>query len=317
MATNKQAIIRYRVIDRCLRNTDRSWNWKALADECVEEISKVLDTPISSISERTIKGDISDMRNDERLGYYAPIEYDRKEKSYYYSDLNYSITESPINKSEAKELKNMINLMRQFTGFKYMSGIENILSKLELIVNESTRTTRTIVMMEKPVFIAGQEHIDDCYKAIRDKQTLSITYQPFEGPISTAIISPYLLKEYQNRWYLIAYKHQNQAMRTYGLERIQNITPSISAFIDNGFDAEAHYKDVIGVTLDPNIDIEKIQFRVKGRGRFYIETNPIHHSQKCLHREEEVFTFEIEVRPNYELEKIFKSYGDALEVVKV
>jgi len=100
MATNKHAIIRYRTIDRCLRDLDRQWTWKELAAACSAEISVVSKEDVS-ISERTIKYDISAMRSDERLGYHAPIEYDRKEKSYYYTDPQYRLTESAINKSDS------------------------------------------------------------------------------------------------------------------------------------------------------------------------------------------------------------------------
>ena len=41
MATNKHAIIRYRVIDKCLRQVDKNWNWKTLAEACALELQKV------------------------------------------------------------------------------------------------------------------------------------------------------------------------------------------------------------------------------------------------------------------------------------
>ena len=135
MPTNKHAIIRYRTIDRSLRNLNKQWNWRALVEACEREILRSTGKEVS-ISERTIKADIASMRSDEVLGYFAPIEYDRKEKSYYYSDRRYSITEAPLNKSDSKELKRVISLLRQFTGFKHLEGIDNIIHKLELMVYE-------------------------------------------------------------------------------------------------------------------------------------------------------------------------------------
>ena len=44
MATNKHAIIRYRVIDKCLRQVDQTWNWKTLAEACVKELKAVTNT---------------------------------------------------------------------------------------------------------------------------------------------------------------------------------------------------------------------------------------------------------------------------------
>ena len=60
MATNKHAIIRYRVIDKCLRQVDQTWNWKSLAEACVKELKAVTDTK-TTLSERTIKGDLQNI----------------------------------------------------------------------------------------------------------------------------------------------------------------------------------------------------------------------------------------------------------------
>ena len=132
MSTNKHALIRYRVIDKCLRQVDRAWNWKTLAAACAVEIQKVTGKA-TTLSERTIKGDLQSMRHDEALGYFAPIDYDRGEKTYYYTNRQYSITESPLNRSDSDELKNAIGLLRQFTGFQHLEGIDNIIQKLELL----------------------------------------------------------------------------------------------------------------------------------------------------------------------------------------
>ena len=137
MATNKHALIRYRVIDKCLRQVDRQWNWKSLSKACSSEIEAVTGKQ-TTLSERTIKGDIQNMRHDEILGYFAPIEYDRMEKSYYYSNRSFSITEAPLNKSDSNELKSVIGLLRQFTGFRHLEGIDNIIQKLELLAYESS-----------------------------------------------------------------------------------------------------------------------------------------------------------------------------------
>jgi len=132
MATNKHAIIRYRVIDKCLRQVDKNWNWKTLAEACALELQKVTGQS-TTLSERTIKGDLQNMRHDEALGYFAPIEYDRKEKTYYYTQRGYSITEAPLNRSDSEELKSVIGLLRQYTGFTHLEGIDNIIQKLELM----------------------------------------------------------------------------------------------------------------------------------------------------------------------------------------
>jgi predicted DNA-binding transcriptional regulator YafY len=315
MATNKQAIIRYRVIDKCLRKVDKPWSWQALAEACTTEIEALLKRPINGISERTIKGDIMSMRSDERLAYFAPIAYDYKEKSYYYTDRTYSITEAPISKPEAEELGQLIALMRQFVGFKHLHGIENILHKLELLVFESTKPSTPIVQLEQPFVLVGLEWLDNLYQSAKEKKAITIRYQPFEGEVSNVLISPYLLKEYKNRWFLFALKHDNQELRTYGLERIKNITPSIAPYIQSDFNPEEYFEDIIGVSLDKSVPRQLLKFSVTGPDRHYILTNPIHHSQKVIAEAKGSITFSIEVRPNHELQKIFRSYGDALSVL--
>ncbi len=315
MASNKHALIRYRVIDKCLRRVDQAWNWESLGRECSLEIEKNTGKP-TTLSQRTIKGDIQSMRNDSSLGYYAPIEYDRKEKSYYYSRSGYSITESPLNKSDSEELKNVINLLHQYTGFQHLAGIENIIQKLELLAYESTKTTKKIVHLAQPDVIPGQKWLDPLYEAIKQEKAVSIQYQPFGKEVATYIISPYLLKEYSNRWYLYAEYHQKSELRTFGLERIVNITPSLQEYkASENFNADNYFRDIIGITLEPNQVPLKIQFEVYNRTVNYIRTKPLHHTQKEISSTTECTLFEMTLIPNFELQSLLLSFGENLKVI--
>lgn len=316
MATNKHAIIRYRVIDQCLRNIDGTWNWKTLAEACSKEIQKSTGDK-KTLSERTIKGDIQAMRLDDRLGYFAPIEYDRKEKSYYYSDRNYSITESPLNKTDSQELKQVISLLRQFTGFKHLEGIDNIIHKLELMVYESVTKSKQIVHLEQAVSIPGQEWLDQIYQAIKEEQALNIEYQAFDKPSSFAIISPHLLKDFKNRWYLIGLNHEKNGLRTYGLERIKSIKKSIQSFKRaEHFDPDAYYQDIIGITLEPGKKKSEIIFEAYGYLIPFLKTQAIHQSQKEISTKPGTSTFSISLIPNNELENLILSFGENIKILK-
>ena len=156
------------------------------------------------------------MRNDKALGYFAPIEYDRKEKSYYYSDRGYSITESPINKSDRDQLKQMISLIRQYTGFTYLDGIGNIIQKMELLVYESMGQSKQYVHLDQPSHIPGQQWLDQLYNSIKSETAINIEYAAFGKEPYLAIISPYLLKEYENRWYLYCLLYTSPSPRDRG-----------------------------------------------------------------------------------------------------
>jgi predicted DNA-binding transcriptional regulator YafY len=316
MSTNKHALIRYRVIDKCLRQTDKAWNWKSLAEACGVEIEKVTSKP-TTLSERTIKGDLQSMRHDEALGYFAPIEYDRVEKSYYYSNRQYSITEAPLNRSDSEELKNAIGLLRQFTGFQHLAGIGNIIQKLELLAYESTSTSESIVHLAQPSEIPGQKWLDQLYEAIKEQKALAMTYKPFDREASAAIISPYLLKEYDNRWYLYAKNHGKLVLRTYGLERITELKGSLQAYKPaDDFDPERYFKDIIGVTLEPNKNPQKIQLEVYGNTKNYILTKSLHKTQRIVEERKGSVVIELSLIPNYELESLIMSFGEQLKVLK-
>ncbi len=316
MPTNKHALIRYRVIDRSLRNIDRQWNWSTLAEACAKEIQKTTNQKLS-LSERTIKGDIAAMRTDEALGYYAPIEYDRKEKSYYYSDRNYSITEAPLNKSDSNELKSVLSMLRQFTGFRHLEGIENIIHKLELLVYESRGEEKQIVQIEQASNVPGQMWLDTLYMAIKEETALSLSYKAFNKEESTFVISPYLLKEYKNRWFLYAQNHQKSALRTYGLERITALRPSLQKYkMTENFNPDAYFKDIIGVGLDPSKKAVDVELEISGNTIHYFNTQKIHHSQNCISQSKTKHVYSFKLIPNYELESLILSYGDDVRVLK-
>ena len=72
MAQNKNALLRYRTIDRCLRNTGRRWTLQDLVDACSNALYEY-EGKQDLVSTRTVQLDIQMMRSD-RLGYEAPIE---------------------------------------------------------------------------------------------------------------------------------------------------------------------------------------------------------------------------------------------------
>lgn len=108
MPTNKNALIRYRVIDNCLRNRFRRWTLDDLVDACSDALYD-MEGITKGVCARTVQNDIQIMRSD-KLGYNAPIEvYDRI--YYRYSDPNYSITEMPLSMDDCRLLKRAIILL--------------------------------------------------------------------------------------------------------------------------------------------------------------------------------------------------------------
>ena len=108
MPANKNALIRYKTIDNCLRNRYRRWTLDDLVEACSDALYD-MEGITKGVCTRTVQMDIQIMRSD-KLGYNAPIEvYDRI--YYRYADPDYSITEMPLSIEGYKLIKKAIILL--------------------------------------------------------------------------------------------------------------------------------------------------------------------------------------------------------------
>lgn len=315
MATNLHALIRYRTIDKCIRDVDRLWRWQQLAEACSHELKSQMGID-KNISRRTIFMDIQNMKSG-KLGYHAPIENDRKE-GYYYSDSKFSINNVPLKKEDMDELNNALLILKQFSGKESIAGLENVLVKLEdtLQIKRGRKKSQEIIQFEHSLNEPGQKWLNGIYDAIKNKQAITISYQPFDREPRPVVMSPYLLKENNNRWFCFGHSHEYGNLTNIGLDRIVDFKKSLQPYLENeSYDLGEYFESIVGVTRPNDIVRQKITFKAYGRQRRYIETKPIHESQKVVELTDEFGVFEIEVVPNYELEARLLSYGDTVEVL--
>ena len=119
MPANKNALIRYKTIDNCLRNRYRRWTLDDLVDACSEALYD-MEGIRKGVSVRTVQGDIQVMRSD-KLGYNAPIEvYDHK--YYRYADKDYSIMDMPMSQNDYEVMQEAVDMLRQLEDFGQFSG---------------------------------------------------------------------------------------------------------------------------------------------------------------------------------------------------
>ena len=108
MPANKNALIRYKTIDRCLRNRFRLWTIDDLTEACSAALRE-MEGITKGVSVRTVQGDLQMMRSD-KLGYNAPIEvFDRV--YYRYADPNYSINEMPLTEDDCRLLRQAVEML--------------------------------------------------------------------------------------------------------------------------------------------------------------------------------------------------------------
>jgi hypothetical protein len=128
VAQNKNALIRYKTIDKCLQNKYRQWTLQDLMDACSDALYEY-EGKENPVSKRTIQLDIQMMRS-EKLGYHAPIEvYDKK--YYHYVEEGFSITAIPLTETDINVLTETVSMLKQFKDFSLFSDVSDILQRLE------------------------------------------------------------------------------------------------------------------------------------------------------------------------------------------
>ena len=123
MPINRNALIRYRTIDKCLQNRRRKWTIEDLIEACNEALYE-FEGIQRGVSLRTIRLDLNSMRSD-KLGYNAPIIV-RDRKYYSYEDPAYSITNIPLSARDLGILQEVSGLLHQFKGFSHFRSEERL-----------------------------------------------------------------------------------------------------------------------------------------------------------------------------------------------
>jgi len=316
MATNLHALIRHRTIDRCLRDRSQPWNWVRLAEECELMLNDEMGIDCN-LSRRTIMYDIKHMK-DGILGYYAPIEYNRQRKSYEYSDADFSINQAPLSAKTLEELDQVLLILRQFSGQEKLEGMGSVIAKLEHGLNiQRDDEAEPLIHFEQSLNAPGQKWLDILYQHIKKKECLSITYQAFGKDITHHIVSPYILKEFNNRWFLFGFKHQDEYIQNLALDRIQEVRKSLKSFERvKKFDPSVLFNDIVGVTLPEKGKVTRILMEAYGNQAKYIETKPLHKSQRVHKVTNKSIVFSYDLIPNFELESKILAYADLVRIIK-
>ncbi len=312
MPINKNALIRYKTIDKCLQNTFRQWTLndliEAVSDALYEYEGKDID-----VSKRTVQLDLQMMRSD-KLGYNAPIEvYNRK--YYRYADESYSIINIPVTDKDVKIMNEAIQVLRQFKDFSLFKEMDGVLQRLEDSVYSSQDQNRAIIHLDKNEQLKGLEFIDVIYEAIQNKKVIEVLYQSFKARQPSAmIVHPQLLKEFNNRWFLLG-SHKGKYI-TLALDRMSTITTMENQnYIDHNINGDDYYKEVVGVTVS-NSRAQRIEFWVDKHNAPYVITKPFHASQRIIKQTEDGVVFNILVQINFELERLILGFGDSIEIIK-
>ncbi len=316
MPVNRNALIRYRTIDNCLKNRFRKWTLDDLIDACSDALYEYEGID-KGVSKRTVQSDIQVMRSD-KLGYNAPIiVIDRK--YYTYEDPNYSITNIPLSGQDLDRLTEVVTILKQFKGFSHFQEVSGMVQKLEDKINTSKNNQKRIIDFEKNDNLKGLDYLDQVYQAILRKQVLHISYQSFKArQPSDIFFHAYLLKEYRNRWFMLGKRDKDTRLTTLALDRILDLQEDKTIpYQENlAYDLENYYTHVVGVTVMENRPPEIVELFIDRSNAPYVLTKPIHHSQQLLERTAEGIKVQLQLMINFEFERVILGFGPSVKVIK-
>ena len=315
MSQNKNALLRYKTIDKCLQNTYRKWTLSDLIEACSDALYEYEGRDID-ISKRTLQMDIQLMRSD-KLGYNAPITVYEK-KYYRYEEEDYSITNIPLTDHDMNILSETVEMLKQFKDFSLFSELGGIIHRLEDKVHTEKTDESSIIHLDKNEHLKGLEHLDFLYQAILKKKCIDILYQSFKARHPSFItFHPYILKEFNNRWFLIGCNNKEDNIKTYALDRIVSLTINDKAkYTRRKFNGDTYYKNTIGVTVLNDEMLYTVQLEIDKYNAPYVLTKPFHSSQEVINKNiDGSVIIQVKVHLNFEFERLILGFGDAIKVI--
>jgi predicted DNA-binding transcriptional regulator YafY len=176
------------------------------------------------------------------------------------------------------------------------------------------------LQLERTEQFNGSELLPLLWDALRGQRSIRFSYASYTETNSLPLvrtIEPGIIFEYRNRWYLDGWDVEKNGIRTFGLDRMSNLTLAEKAIATNRTDAYKFLrKQVIGVTTPNDANAERVLLRFSNLEANYIISLPMHSSQKVLQNTTSGVEIELFVVLNHELEREILAYGEAVEVLE-
>jgi len=253
-------------------------------------IKEFLFTQGFEISTRTIQRDIDQIRFE----FGIEIKYNRIKNGYFIDE------EQSIN-------------IETFLRFLEIVGTADLLA--ESLKDSKDRLK--YITFESKGYLKGIGNLKSLLFAIKNHRRIFFSHENFEtGKTKKYLLEPYLLKEYQNRWYVIGIVGNLNEFRTFGIDRIENLKISDEIFSpDKKKDPLKMFENIVGLTYSINKLEEVILSFIPLQGK-YIKALPLHKSQEIIADNENELVIKLRIIPNFEFEQKILMLGDRVKVIK-
>jgi predicted DNA-binding transcriptional regulator YafY len=308
MPVVKNARLRERTLDQILRNHNRKYS--------IEELIIQLENSLGErISRSTLYSDFAHMKEE----YGADI-VRNKDGKYFYQDSNFSIDKAPLDPEDKKLLEMATNIFRIFSSSPIYSKFESTIDKIVTgsKISKTDKKKINCIQPEKANSVIGVLYIEPILNAILDKSSIEIEYQKQGQAPEKKTLSPYLLKQVDQHWYLIAYDNQNSKLiKNYSLDKILSVKLSDEPYkYDSAFDAEEFFKYSYGIYHNYKDTPQKIKLEFKDPYINTIINYPLSPYQThSLSKDGKKLTVNLELYDSWEIVTEILKYGASVKVL--
>ena len=270
------------------------------------------DTQIDNISERLLRDNLKEL--EEKYGAVFDTGLHRgRERLWRYKDTNFSILQQTSKDMEV--IRQTLENLNLFKGDPRYDMLRFYLMGLQKGISESGLS---FMSFDNNSEVGGLDKVEPVLEAITHKYPLKLCYKPFNKDEFVVNIHPYHLRQYNKRWFVLAYSEEQKEIQNYPLDRIVKLEHLSKPYIETDVDFEEYFDDIVGVSSYKGRPVEKVVLKVSSKSIDYIRTKPLHGSQtelKELGTESQTF-IQLKLKINTELEMLLLSYGDAIEVIE-
>lgn len=278
--SKRESITRYSLIIKKLRKSPATFN----------EISEylLLESELQeynfNVSKRTFKRDIEDISSL----YNIDIVYDFSRKVYY------------IDFDEQPEVNERI-----FEAFDTFNAL-NISDRLSDYIHFEKRRPQ------------GTENLYGLLHAIKNKVQIYFSYQKFwEDNVTLRVVEPYALKEFKNRWYVLANDLKDNKVKSFALDRLTELEITNKKFqLPNNFNTNEHFKFSFGIISPNGHEPKEVILSFDPFQGKYIKTLPLHESQVILKDNEQELLIKLSLYITHDFFMEVLSFGENVKVIQ-
>lgn len=320
MPTNKNALTRYKYLDELLSDRHHYYDIHDLTEKCNQ---RLVEDGFPEVTQRCIEKDINYIE-------YAPFSADIErfrvngKRCLRYENPSFSIFRKELTEEECNLLCEVLNTIGQFDGLDNFKWLDDFKMGLGL------KERRQIISFSNNPYLKNSNLLGTLFDNISNGVVIRLSYHTFtDATIRSIVFHPYLLKQYNDRWFLLGADDSDKKMLNFALDRIDEVEPLPERTYEQCSEELAErFDDIVGVSLYEDRPVEHILCWVSDASKGYVDTKPIHGSYTPIKGDVEQqlrsefpqleggMFFTLDCIKNYELIRELCSYGKDLIVLR-